>query len=150
MKLWRLSSSGHARHVALDQPLGLLWVLGLIGDGDFVPLADELGQIGVELVIGNTGQWHGLPAACAASGQGDVQHARCGDRVVVEHLIEIPHAEHQDHVRMLGLDPVILLEHGGEFFSGGHARKTTRPRPSASTGVFDGARSSHLFISATA
>src|SRR6185437_16826222 len=63
-------------------------------------------------------EWHschrdGLACGLAASGQGNVEERRRATRVVVEELVEIPHAIEEQHVRMPALDAQVLLHHGG-------------------------------------
>jgi hypothetical protein len=48
----------------------------------------------------------------AARGERDVEQPRCALGVVVEQLVEIPHAVEQQHVRMLRLEAQVLLHHG--------------------------------------
>src|SRR3546814_17449214 len=52
----------------------------------------------------------------AALGQGDVEQLRRPARVIKEQLVEIAHAEEQQHVRMVGLGREKLLHQGGVLF----------------------------------
>jgi hypothetical protein len=57
----------------------------------------------------------GWPAEAAALGQGDVQQSCRLARIVVEQLVEVAHAEEQQHVRMRGLGSEELLHQRGMF-----------------------------------
>jgi len=43
-----------------------------------------------------------------ARGQGHIENRRRLDGIIAEHLIEVPHPEEEDFVRVLGLDFIIL------------------------------------------
>ena len=104
---------GHAgRHhlgdPALDDGLGGLGVLELIADGDPVAGPDELGQVVLEGVVREPGEFHLGGGAVLPGGQHDVEHLGRGHGILSERLIEIPHAEEQQGIRVLGLDFVVL------------------------------------------
>ena len=105
------SGGDDPHNFAPNHALGLAGVFDLFADGHFVAGFDQARQISLEGVIGDAGQGDGV-LAFAAGGQGQAQDAGGGLGVVVEHLIEVAHAEEQDgigHLRLL----VGVLAHGG-------------------------------------
>jgi len=103
----------HAHHLALHRPLGLVGVALLLADGHGLAAPHQPGHIGLQVVHRHPGHGDGLAAALAALGQGDVQQ-RCRPLgIVVEQLVEVPHAVEQEDVRVLRLDAEELLDHGG-------------------------------------
>ena len=115
---------------AVDDPLGGLRVLELLADRDLVPLLDELPHVAVDRLDRHARQRHLGRAAVVARGQRDPQHARGRHRVVLERLVEVPHAEEQDRVPVLLLDARVLAHErrGAGAGSGGHGRCTSRAR----------------------
>ena len=105
----------HAGHLAFDQALGLLGVLDLVAQGHLVALVQELAQVLVDGVVGHAAHGHGVLGAGVAAGQGDLQLPGRGLGVLEEELEEIAHAEEHKGVRVLFLDPQVLLHHGSEF-----------------------------------
>ena len=73
---------------------GFRGVFQLVADGDAEAGVDQLAGVGVELVVGDAG--HG--DAGGALGEGEADRLGCGDGVVVEHLVEVAHAEHEQAV----------------------------------------------------
>ena len=106
------AGSHDAGDVAVDEALGFAGVLDLVADGDLVAGLDEALDVGVDGVVRHAGHGDGL-VAFAAGGEGEAEDARGGLGVVVEHLVEVPHAEEQDHARVLGFDLQVLAHHGG-------------------------------------
>ncbi len=91
-----------AHDLALDESLGLLRIFDLIADGDAKAFLHEPCDVGVDGVMGDTA--HRNAAAVGvfrARGQCEIEGARRDERVLVEHLVEIPHAEEHDCVAML-------------------------------------------------
>ena len=105
------------RHFALHQPLGQLGVFHLFADGRPEARGDQLAQVAFQLMVGEAGHGDGVVALVAA-GQGQVEHAGGGLGVVVEHLVEVAHAEQQQGVGARPLRLLVLLHHGG----GGHGQ----------------------------
>ena len=102
----------HTDDVPLDQSLGQRRVLHLLTDGHFIALGNQPGHISFVGVIRHPA--HGCPLFLAAvfAGQCQFQLPRCGEGIIIEHLIKIPHAIEEDLVGMLLFDLKILLHHG--------------------------------------
>ena len=100
-------------HPAFDQSLGLLRVFQLIAHGHLQARLDKFGEVGVETVVGKSGELHLGGAAVAPFGQHDVQDLGGGHGIAAKGLVEIAHPEKQDSVRMLRLDPVVLFHQRG-------------------------------------
>jgi hypothetical protein len=103
-----------AHHLAADHALGLAGVFHLFGDGHVVAGVDQLIQIAVEGVIGNSSKRNRVGIVFVARGQRDPQHPRRLDRVVVEQFIKIPHAKQQQGIAHLLL-LLGVLPHRGRF-----------------------------------
>ncbi len=97
---------------ALDEFLGELRVLELLADGHALARAHELGEVGVEGVMGKSGELDVLGRAVGAACEGDAEDLGCGDGVVGERLVEVAHAEEQHGVGMLLFHLEILLHQG--------------------------------------
>ena len=99
------------RHFALDESLGQLGIFDLFADGGPEAGGDQLGQVAFQLVVGKAG--HGRAVlALVARGEGQVEHAGGGLRVLVEHLVEVAHAKQQQGVGACPLGLLVLLHHG--------------------------------------
>ena len=108
----------HADHVALDEPLRRRGVFHLLADGDLVALLDQPRDVGLRRVERHAAHRRplgGVFHVAVARRERQLQLLRGEDRVIVEHLIEIAQPEKQKGVRMLRLDRVVLLFHGGQF-----------------------------------
>ena len=101
------------RHAAFDKAFGLFGVLKLVADGHFQAGLDELGQVGVQAVMREACEFHLRGAAVSALGQHDVQHFGGRHGICPEGLVKVPDPEEQHGVRMLDLDPVVLLHQRG-------------------------------------
>ena len=66
------SRSDDLHNFALHQPHSLFGVFGLLADGHLEAGLDELVQIAVQRVIGETGQGNGVFAVFVAGGEGYV------------------------------------------------------------------------------
>jgi hypothetical protein len=66
-------------------------------------------------VVGNAGQGQPLAFTQLAGGQGDAEQRRNPFRVLAERLEKITEPEEYDSIRMLSLDPLILLENGSRL-----------------------------------
>ena len=107
--------SQNPRHRPPHQSLGLLGVLDLIAQRHLVALVEELAQVLVDCVVGHAAHGHGVFRAGVAAGQGNLQFTG-GDFGVLEKKLEkIAHAEKDQGVRVLALDPQILLHHGRDL-----------------------------------
>ncbi len=102
----------HADDLAAHQPLGLLGVLHLLADGDPESLAHELGDVAVGGVERDAAHRHALAAGVLGPRrQREIEGARADDRVLVEHLVEVAHAEEDEGSRVLPLG-FEVLPHG--------------------------------------
>ncbi len=104
----RRSRRHHARHFALHQLLARPRFLHLIADGHAIAFLDQPREIAVGRVIRHAAHRNGLPFFFIARGERDFELARRGDGVFIEQLVEIAQPEHQQSVRNLLLDGVIL------------------------------------------
>ena len=55
----------------------------------------------------------------ATFGQNDVEHPSGLDGIFPKSLVEVTHTEKQQRVRVLGLDPIVLLHEGCRFLGHG-------------------------------
>ena len=102
----------HPHDFAPDQSLGLLRILHLLADGDTEALLDEARDVAVAGVIGDPAHRNRAAGGVFRSrGERQLQRARGRERVLVEHLVEIPHAEEDDRVAVLPLR-FEILPHG--------------------------------------
>ena len=97
-----------AGDLAAHQFLGEFGVLHLVADGDLVALADELGDVSLGGVVGNSAHGDGNAIDLLARGEGDLELAGGGDRVIEEELVEVADAEKQQRGGMLFLDGGVL------------------------------------------
>ena len=95
-------------HLAAEQPLGRLGVVDLFADGHPAAGGDELGQLRVELVVGEAGHRQGVGALVTA-GEREVEQAGGLAGVVAEELVEIAHPEEHQGSRAAGLGRLELL-----------------------------------------
>jgi hypothetical protein len=103
----------HANHFAANQALGLLGILDLLDDGDAETLPHQARDVAVRGVERHAA--HRDRAAgrvFRARRQRQLERTRGGQRVLVEHLVEIPHAKEHDRVAVLPLR-IEVLPHGG-------------------------------------
>ncbi len=109
-----------ARHLAPHDALRLFRVLHLIADRHPQPRRQQPRYVAVHRMVGHAA--HGGLILIAA-GQHDLEDWGGLHRVLAEHLVEVAHPEHHEHVRVLLLDGGILPLHGSQLRrrgSGGH------------------------------
>ena len=126
-----------ARHLALDRPLGARDVAHLLADRDRFAQLHQPGEVLLGRVPGHARHPDRLPGRGAAGGERDVEQARGALGVVVEQLVEIPHAVEQEDVRVLRLDAQVLLHHGrvcGQSVAGVHGARIRHPRGAPGAG----------------
>ncbi len=95
--------------LAFDDTLGLPRVLDLIADRDAESLLHQAGDVAVDGAKRHAA--HRNTAAAGVLGarrQRQLERARRGQRVLVEHLVEVAHPEEQDRVAVLLLGVEIL------------------------------------------
>ena len=98
--------------LALDEPLRLLRILHLLADGNAKPLLHQLREVAIDRVEGNAAHRDAVAARILRSRrERQVERARGHERVLVEHLVEVAHAEKDDRVAVLPLR-VEVLTHG--------------------------------------
>ena len=101
-----------AHHFAPHEALGLLRILHLFADGDAKPLADEPGDVAVGSVERHAAHRNRAAAGILRTrGERELECASGGERVLVEHLVEVAHPEKHDGVAVLTLR-VEVLPHG--------------------------------------
>ncbi len=107
-----------AGHGPLHDPLRGARVLDLVADRHPVALLDEPRHVAVGGMVRHAAHRRLVRRAAPAGRQGEGQGPRRHEGVVVEHLVEIAQAEHQDGVRVLGLDGPVLAQHRGDRVHG--------------------------------
>ena len=98
-------------HLALDRPLGSRRIPDLLADRDRLAERHQLAEVEVERMHRHAGHRDRFAGRRTALGQRDRQQRRRALRVVVEELVEVAHAVEEQGVRMLRLDPQVLLHH---------------------------------------
>ena len=94
---------------ALDDALGLARILDLIADGDAEALLHEARDVAVDRVKRHAAHRDAAAVGVLGSrGERELERARGDEGVLVEHLVEVAHAEEQDRVAMLLLGVQIL------------------------------------------
>ena len=102
----------HADDFAPDQALRLLRILDLLDDGDAEALAHQPRDVAVGGVKRHAAHRNRAAGRVLRSRrQRQLERARGGERVLVEHLVEVPHAEEHEGVAVLALR-VEVLAHG--------------------------------------
>ena len=96
----------------LDQSLDQFRVLQLLADRNPLARPNQLRKVGVDGMVGESGQFDVGGGAVRTACERDAQDAARLDGVVAERLVEVPHAEKQNGVGMHRLDRVILLHQG--------------------------------------
>ena len=94
---------------ALDQPPHLLGVFQLLADGYALARPHQLGQVGVDGMVGEPRQFD---VGCRTVGpprERNAEYAAGLDRVLAECLVKVPYPEEQDGIGMHRLDRIILL-----------------------------------------
>ena len=111
-----------------------LRILHLLADGDTIALGHETAQIFGPCLHRHAREWYFGGTAIIARGEGESEHSRGGLGVLVEHLVEVAHAEEEDRALMPRLDLAILLHHRrrhgaahGVFLSGAGSSVVTNP-----------------------
>ena len=97
-----------ADHLALDDPLGDLGILDLLGDRDLEPALDELAEVVARGVVRHAAHRHRVLLALVAAGERQIERARHHHRVVEEHLVEVAEAEEDDAVGVRLFDLEVL------------------------------------------
>ena len=95
----------------LGAGFGFFGRFGLFADGDLIAGADEFGEIGLVGVERDAAHRDIIAVSLAALGQGDVEGFGCGNRVIVEKLVEIAHAVEEQGIGIARLDGHILRHH---------------------------------------
>ncbi len=98
---------------ALDQPLDRLGVFQLFADGYPFSGANQLGQVGVDGMIGKTGQFDERSRPVGPPRKRDAQNAAGLDGVFAESLVEVADPEQQHRIGMHRLDCIVLLHERG-------------------------------------
>ena len=96
-------------HAALDQPPDELRVFELFANGYALARPYQLGQVGVDGMVGKPGQFD---VGCRSVGpprERNAEDAAGLDRVLAECLVKVPYPEEQDGIGMHRLDRIILL-----------------------------------------
>ncbi len=99
-----------AGDLAFHQALGQLRIFDLFADRGPITGGDDLAQVAVQLMMGESG--HGnriLPFV--ATGQSQAQLARGGLRVLEEQFVEVPHPEQEQRIATRLLRVLVLLHH---------------------------------------
>ena len=92
----------------LHQFLAGAGIFHLVADGDAVALLNQARDVAFGRVVRHAAHGNGGALFLVARGQRDFELARGGDGVFEEQLVEIAQPEHQQRVRDLLLDGVVL------------------------------------------
>ena len=106
-----------AGDLAANDLLGELGVFHLLADGDAVALAQKAGDVGLGGVVGDSA--HGDGAFPIPGGEGNLQLAGGGLRVVKKEFVKVAHAEEEQGVRIERFGPHVLAHEGGKRGGGG-------------------------------
>ena len=87
-----------------------------------MPQLGQTGDVAPRRMVRYPAHGHRILLALVASGLGERQHARRVNRVVVEHLVEVPEAKEHDRIGILRLDLKVLAHER----SGGLIRRPGR------------------------
>jgi len=101
---------------AADDLFGELGVFHLVADGDAIAFAEKAGEVLLHGVVRDAA--HGLGAFAVACGEGELELAADGDRVIIEELVEVAHAEEEERIGIFALGGGPLAHEGGEFGGG--------------------------------
>ncbi len=96
-------------HRAPHEAFGELGILHLLADRHAVPQGDQPPQVFGRRLDGHAGEWHLGRAPVVPRGEGESQLPGGEPRVILEHLVEVPHPKKQDGVGVSRLDLAILL-----------------------------------------
>ena len=106
----------HLDHVPLDHPLGLFGVLHLVADGHLAAHLDQFGHVPLHGVVGYAGQGNVAGSLAVVAGrQRQTEQPGRFFGIVVEHFVEVTHAEEQDGVLVLALEVRVLFHGRGEL-----------------------------------
>jgi hypothetical protein len=94
-------------------PFGQRRIADLLANRHRLAQPHQLGQIVLGGVIRHACHRDGLPRRLTALRERDVQQSRGLARVIVEKLVEVAHAEEQQHVRMCCLRREVLAHKWG-------------------------------------
>ncbi len=111
------------RHAGCDQfgnpPFhnsdGIFRVFELVADRHPLPGTHQFGQVIVERMMRKSGQGHFGCRTVSTFGEGDVENAGRGDRVLAKGFIKIAHPKEQQSTGIFGFDGRILLHERGFF-----------------------------------
>ena len=107
-----------AGDIALDQALRLRCLADLLAHGDLVPRGDQLADVSLGGVVGNSGQGNAMALAHLAAGEHDIEHAGGDDGVVLEGLVEVAQPKEEDDVGVALLDIEVLAAQRHDPLSG--------------------------------
>ena len=103
--------------LALDLLPLLLRVFKLVADGHTLPRSDELGQVGVEGMVGKSRHLgHGCRPSVVAARERDAQHACRLHGILAVGLVEVAAAKQQQRLRVLRLHVEELAHHRSKSF----------------------------------
>src|SRR4051812_28905381 len=102
-------------------------IFHLLADGYLEPFADELSDVSLSRVIGNTAHRYRDAFFLITRGERDLQLFRSDYRIIEEEFIEVAQPEKEQRVRMLFLDGGVLPhQRRGGFCHFGRKRRTIR------------------------
>ncbi len=102
----------HPRDLALHQLLGDSRVLHLLADGDLESFANELGDVILSRVVGDTAHGYRNALLLVARGQRDLQFARGDHGVFEEQFVEIAETKEDERIGVFFFDRGILPHQG--------------------------------------
>jgi hypothetical protein len=112
----RERARGHDAHnISFNDSFGRFGIFYLLADCDLKASLYHFLEISIHGMERYTCQGDGVASGLAPAGQGQAQDSRAGLGIVVKRLIEIPHSEKQDGIRVLFLE-VEKLFHSRRYF----------------------------------
>ena len=113
----------HPRHFAPNETLGLLRVLDLLAYRGSLPLLNQHPQVAPDGMMGNAAHRNTPAVGHATTCQREFKQARADLRILPEHLIEVTHAEENQHIGVVAFGLRPLPVHRCEFRVIQHAKK---------------------------
>ena len=107
----RYARSYQLRDSPLHQLLGQFRVFQLVANRHPLAGTNQLGQIGVECMVGKSGHLNGLPLAIGTLGQRNTQYLRSNNGIGRISFIEVPATKQHHSIGMLRLQVEKLFHH---------------------------------------
>lgn len=87
---------------------------GLFGDGDFVAVLDEFGDVFIDAMMGDSCHGDGVLGVFVFAGEDEVKDFMADVGVFEEGFVKVPDTEEEDAIEVLLFHLLVLLHGGGE------------------------------------